>query len=145
MLDRRAFVGTVAAGSLAALGIATVSGCQPQPSQAWASPVALGPAVPADAPSPRGPGIAPYAMPSVSFAEPRDASPRRLLIVVDYQNDFVGGGPFGDIPTAKAIEDALAARVQEYCDSGDIVLYTMDTHPTDHYGDTREGQVNPEH
>ena len=64
-------------------------------------------------------------------------------VVVDYQVDFVDGGVFGRIEPATAIEDALADRVQECLDRGDIIIYTMDTHPSDDYAETREGQVNP--
>lgn len=43
------------------------------------------------------------------------------------------------------IEDALYDRVRSYQEAGDIVIYTMDTHPTLGYEDTREGTVNPPH
>lgn len=133
----------MALGAAAFAGVGTVAS---QPTSAFATPGVVdnvGALTPAS--DARGYGIAPYKTPRVTFEQARDNSPRRVLIVVDYQNDFVGGGPFGDIPTAKAIEEALAARVEEYYAAGDIVIYTMDTHPNDHYADTREGSVNPEH
>lgn len=90
-------------------------------------------------------GIAPYAMPAMAEAAELEASPRRVLVVVDYQVDFVDGGVFGCIEPAVAVEDALCEKIRAYQEAGDIVIYTMDTHPSDNYVDTREGQVNDPH
>lgn len=92
-----------------------------------------------------GGDVAPYAVPQVTYAQERDESPRRVLVVVDYQVDFVSGGVFGDIQPAMAIEDALCAKIREYQQAGDVVIYTMDTHPSDEYDETREATVNPPH
>lgn len=86
-----------------------------------------------------------YVNPSVSDLREQAADPKRVLVVVDYQVDFVSGGVFGEIEPAKALEDAIYERVKEYQDAGDIVMYTMDTHPADVFDYTREGGVNPLH
>lgn len=89
--------------------------------------------------------VSSYAVPQVTYADERAANPKRVLVVVDYQVDFVDGGVFGRIEPAVAIEDALCAKIQEYRDRGDIIVYTMDTHPADDYAATREATVNPPH
>ena len=89
--------------------------------------------------------VAPYATPHVTYADERVSDVRRVLVVVDYQVDFVDGGVFGRIEPAVAIEDALCAKIEEYRESGDVIIYTMDTHPADEYEDTREASVNPLH
>lgn len=65
---------------------------------------------------------------------------KKLLIVVDYQNDFVNGS----LGFAKAIdlEDHIIHLIQEYQSRGDEVIYTMDTHP-DYYLETYEGKHLP--
>ena len=52
---------------------------------------------------------------------------KKLLIVVDYQNDFVSGSL--GCPQAVAIEDALAAKIAAYraLGEGGQVIFTMDT------------------
>lgn len=92
------------------------------------------------------PGIADaYVKPEVAPLEELAQAAKRVLVVVDYQVDFVDGGVFGRVEPAVAIEDALCASIQEYLDAGDIVIYTMDTHPQDIYAQTREGQFNVPH
>lgn len=59
----------------------------------------------------------------------------RVLLVIDYQNDFVDGA-LGSAD-AVAIEDAVCGRVREYLASSDDVVFTMDTHG-DGYLDTLE-------
>lgn len=86
-----------------------------------------------------------YALPSVEDTAAASAQKKRLLVVVDYQVDFVDSDVFGRIEPAAALEDALYNTVKSYQDAGDLVIYTMDTHPADHYYDTREGAVNPLH
>lgn len=90
-------------------------------------------------------GIEPFANPAMVEQTELDSMPKRVLIVVDYQVDFVDGGVFGTIEPALALENFIYDRVKEYQDAGDIVIYTMDTHPQDIYDQTREGQVNPPH
>lgn len=93
----------------------------------------------------QGAHVAAYAVPQVSYADERAQTVRRVLVVVDYQVDFVDGGVFGRIEPAVAIEDALCKKIEEYQARGDIVIYTMDTHPADEYDLTREASVNPLH
>lgn len=141
-LSRRSFFGTIAAGSLAGAGALALG--NPFASTAFAAEApASAPAAQTDAAAPVG--IAPFATPYMTTEAERNANPKRVLVVVDYQVDFVDGGAFGRIEPAVALEDAIYDRVKEYQDAGDIVIYTMDTHPADHYALTREGQVNPEH
>ena len=89
--------------------------------------------------------VSAYAVPQVTYADERTANPKRVLVVVDYQVDFVDGGVFGRIEPAVAAEDAICAKIQEYRDRGDFIIYTMDTHPADEYAATREATVNPPH
>ncbi len=97
------------------------------------------------APVTQGGHVAAYAVPQVSYGDERASDVRRVLVVVDYQVDFVDGGVFGRIEPAVAIEDALCEKIEEYQSRGDIVIYTMDTHPADEYDLTREASVNPLH
>lgn len=64
----------------------------------------------------------------------------RLLIVVDYQTDFVTG-PLG-FPGAEALAGPIARRVAEYRAGGDDVIFTFDTHGPD-YLSTQEGRRLP--
>lgn len=90
-------------------------------------------------------GVFTYAMPQVTTAAERRANHKRVLVVVDYQVDFVDGGVFGRIEPAVAIEDALCEVIEEYQAADDIIVYTMDTHPADAYELTREATINPPH
>lgn len=65
---------------------------------------------------------------------------KKLLIVVDMQKDFIDGSL--GTKEAQAIVSKAAARIQEYEDRGDEVIFTMDTHD-EHYLETREGQKLP--
>ena len=65
---------------------------------------------------------------------------RELLVVIDYQNDFVTGA-LGN-PAAAALEPGIAARVAAQLGRGGRVLFTRDTHGTD-YLNTREGRFLP--
>ena len=61
---------------------------------------------------------------------------KRLLIVVDYQNDFVNGSlGFEDAPK---LEERIVQLIKEYKSNNDEVIYTMDTH-YDNYFETFEG------
>ena len=66
---------------------------------------------------------------------------RELLVVIDYQNDFVTGA-LGN-PAAAALEQGIAERVAAQLEKGGRVRFTRDTHSTD-YPDTREGRFLPE-
>lgn len=63
-----------------------------------------------------------------------------LLIVIDYQNDFVSGALKND--AAAALEAGIAARVEAQLERGGFVLFTRDTHPAS-YSKTREGRFLP--
>ena len=67
---------------------------------------------------------------------------KKLLIVVDYQNDFVTGSL--GFPGAVAIEDAIAAKIEKYRGYGEEgqVIFTMDTHGKN-YMETQEGTNLP--
>ena len=67
---------------------------------------------------------------------------KKLLIVVDYQNDFVTGSL--GFPGAVAIEDAIAAKIEKYRRYGEEgqVIFTMDTHGKN-YMETQEGTNLP--
>lgn len=64
----------------------------------------------------------------------------RLLIVVDMQKDFVDGA----LGTAEAqgIVPNVRRKIEEYEESGDEVIFTLDTH-FDNYMDTMEGKKLP--
>lgn len=67
----------------------------------------------------------------------------KLLIVVDYQVDFVNGLlPCGE--PAIALEAGLIEKIKEYRQSGNRVLFTLDTH-YENYPNTREGKIYPSH
>lgn len=67
---------------------------------------------------------------------------KKLLIVVDYQNDFVTGSLGFD--KAVLLEEPIAAKIREYRSLGDDgqIIFTMDTHDK-HYMDSKEGQHLP--
>lgn len=65
---------------------------------------------------------------------------RDLLVVIDYQNDFVDGAL--GFAGAEALEPGILAAVQRQLDAGGCVLFTRDTHPVA-YADTREGRFLP--
>ncbi len=64
----------------------------------------------------------------------------RVLIVVDYQNDFVNGAL--GFPGAEALADPIVERIREYRKNGDDIIFTVDTHDED-YMDTQEGRKLP--
>lgn len=65
---------------------------------------------------------------------------KKLLIVVDYQNDFVTGSL--GFEAAKALEQPIAEQVKTALAQGWKVIFTQDTHAKD-YLSTREGQFLP--
>lgn len=64
----------------------------------------------------------------------------KLLVVVDVQNDFVTGS-LGS-KEAEAIVPNVVAKVGEYLDNGDDIVFTRDTHNSNYFG-TQEGQNLP--
>lgn len=69
---------------------------------------------------------------------------KKVLLVVDMQNDFISG-PLGS-PAAQAIVPAVAQRVEDYLDAtwqDTMVYFTRDTHDPDTYAGTIEGKKLP--
>ncbi|MBS5144580.1 MAG: cysteine hydrolase [Butyricicoccus pullicaecorum] len=65
---------------------------------------------------------------------------KRLLAIIDYQNDFVSGSL--GFPNADKLDLGIAELAQKYLAQGDPILITYDTHDTD-YLETREGKALP--
>lgn len=63
-----------------------------------------------------------------------------LLIVVDYQNDFVDGSL--GFPGAERLEDPICDKILAYKQAGQTVVFTLDTHEENYLG-TREGRKLP--
>lgn len=65
---------------------------------------------------------------------------KRLLVVVDMQNDFIDGAL--GTGEAQAIVPAVEKKVMEYAAAGDEIVFTMDTH-FENYTETMEGKKLP--
>ena len=65
---------------------------------------------------------------------------KKLLIVVDYQNDFVTGSL--GFSGAELLEGSILKKIKEYEANGDHIIYTFDTH-YDEYLETLEGRGLP--
>ena len=65
---------------------------------------------------------------------------KKLLIVIDYQNDFVDGAL--GFARAKEIENNIVNKINEYKNNNDEVIYTLDTH-YENYMSTKEGENLP--
>lgn len=65
---------------------------------------------------------------------------KKLLIVVDMQNDFVDGSL--GTKEAEGIVAHVKAKVEQYQEQKDTVIFTRDTH-TEAYLDTQEGKKLP--
>jgi len=65
---------------------------------------------------------------------------KRLLIVVDYQNDFVDGAL--GFEGAELLEEPILEKIAAYREAGDPIWFTFDTHHPD-YLDTQEGRKLP--
>lgn len=63
---------------------------------------------------------------------------KKLLIVVDFQNDFVNGSL--GFSEAAELEDKICSKIDEY--KNDEIIYTLDTH-SDNYMSTQEGKNLP--
>ena len=61
---------------------------------------------------------------------------KKLLIVVDFQNDFIDGAL--GFPKATTLIDRINNKINEYLNNGDDLIYTLDTH-YDNYLETNEG------
>ena len=65
---------------------------------------------------------------------------KRLLVVVDYQNDFVDGAL--GFAGAELLDSKIARKIDEYREAGNPICFTYDTHHKD-YLDTQEGRKLP--
>lgn len=65
---------------------------------------------------------------------------KKLLVIVDMQNDFVDGSLGTE--EARAIVPRVAALAKEYQAGGDDIVFTLDTHG-ENYLDTLEGKKLP--
>ena len=65
---------------------------------------------------------------------------RKLLIVVDYQNDFVNGALGFD--GAEDIALVIKEKIETYLKNKQDVIFTLDTHEED-YMNTMEGSKLP--
>ncbi len=65
---------------------------------------------------------------------------KKLLIVVDFQNDFIDG-TLG-FPKASNLINVINNKICEYLDNNDDIIYTLDTH-NDDYLETLEGKNLP--
>lgn len=65
-------------------------------------------------------------------------SMKKILVVVDYQNDFVNGAL--GFEGAEKLDEAIAKKIREYGEGN--VFFTRDTH-TEDYLQTREGRNLP--
>ena len=65
---------------------------------------------------------------------------KKLLIVVDMQNDFIDGA-LGS-PQAERIVSNVKAKIEEYKQIGASIIFTRDTH-NDNYLSTQEGRFLP--
>lgn len=63
-----------------------------------------------------------------------------VLIVVDYQNDFVDGSL--GFSGAEKLDEKIADKIKCYHKNDDIVIFTMDTH-FENYLETQEGRKLP--
>ena len=65
---------------------------------------------------------------------------KKLLVVIDYQNDFVNGSLGFD--GAEKLDGPIVQRIREYRAEGHDVAFTRDTHYQD-YLETQEGKNLP--
>lgn len=65
---------------------------------------------------------------------------KKLLIVVDYQNDFVDGSL--GFPGAELLEERIVAKIERYREDGGDIVFTLDVHGKD-YLQTEEGKHLP--
>ncbi len=65
---------------------------------------------------------------------------KKLLVVVDYQNDFVCGSL--GFTKAREIETSICEKIEKYHSEGSDVLFTFDTH-FENYPSTQEGRKLP--
>ena len=72
--------------------------------------------------------------------ETEEEKPKKTLIVIDMQNDFIDGAL--GTKEAVAIVDNVKKKIKEYADRGDEIIFTQDTHH-EGYLWTNEGKHLP--
>lgn len=72
--------------------------------------------------------------------ERRGDTMKKILVVVDMQNDFVDGAL--GTPEAVKIVPCVVAKIKKYIDEERLIYFTRDTHEED-YLETQEGQKLP--
>ncbi|MEF9853647.1 MAG: isochorismatase family cysteine hydrolase [Hydrogenoanaerobacterium sp.] len=65
---------------------------------------------------------------------------KKLLVVVDYQNDFVSGSL--GFPKAASLEEKICQKIDKARASGNDIVFTLDTH-LENYLYTQEGKNLP--
>ena len=65
---------------------------------------------------------------------------KKLLVVVDYQKDFVDGAL--GFPGAESLDEGISNKIARYREGGHDVAFTFDTHD-ESYLDTQEGRRLP--
>lgn len=65
---------------------------------------------------------------------------KKILVVVDYQKDFVNGSLGFD--KAALLEKGIFQKIKQYKNNGDEVVFTLDTHG-DNFLQTQEGKNLP--
>lgn len=65
---------------------------------------------------------------------------KRLLVVVNYQNDFITGSL--GFPQAREIDSKIAQKINRYHENHDVVAFIMNYHSKEYLG-TQEGQNLP--
>lgn len=65
---------------------------------------------------------------------------KKLLVVVDYQNDFVDGAL--GFKGAELLADTIKEKIENYLNSNNDVIFTLDTH-NEKYMETHEGKNLP--
>lgn len=65
---------------------------------------------------------------------------KNILLVIDYQNDFVNGAL--GFTKAAELEGAIVEKIEHYKRNGDVVAFTFDTHRPN-YLETHEGKKLP--
>lgn len=76
----------------------------------------------------------------MQIKEPDNRKKKKLLVVVDMQNDFIDGAL--GTPQAQKIVTHVAERIKQAADEGETIVYTRDTHSAD-YPTTLEGKLLP--
>ena len=67
---------------------------------------------------------------------------KKVLVVVDMQNDFCSSDGVLTTPEAQAIVPKVAQYIRDHADKNTVLLFTRDTHDTD-YLNTQEGKKLP--